>query len=139
MAAYGGHTNVANFLIAEGANVNAVTKTGATPLHMAADAGRKAMAKLLTAKGARVDAKDEHGIVPLYLAAQNAHKAVTKLLIAKGANVNAKNNYDLTPLDAADSALPAYKEIRELLRRHGVAQYARFLTFPGRNPLLLDD
>ncbi len=51
IAAYGGLNNVAELLIAKGANVNAKDRGGWTPLHMAILYNRKAMAELLRQHG----------------------------------------------------------------------------------------
>ena len=63
-AAYRVHKEIAELLIAEGADVNAKNVDGWTPLHSAA-AGRKEIAELLIANGADVNAKDDKGRTPL--------------------------------------------------------------------------
>ena len=60
-AAWGGHKEIAELLIAEGADVNAKRNTGVTPLHHAAWNGHKEVAELLIANGADVNAKIEGG------------------------------------------------------------------------------
>ena len=71
-AAYWGHMEIAELLISEGADVNAVSNThehgGLTPLHHAASKGQKEIAELLIAKGADVNAKDNVGDTPIGLA-----------------------------------------------------------------------
>jgi ankyrin repeat protein len=64
--AYEGQKEIAELLIAEGADVNA--KAGGafiTPLHEAALGGHKGIAELLIAKGADVNAKNNDGVTPL--------------------------------------------------------------------------
>ena len=56
-AAWGGHKEIVELLIAEGADVNAKRNTGVTPLHHAAWKSHKEVAELLIAKGADVNAK----------------------------------------------------------------------------------
>ena len=51
--------------IADGADVNAKSKFGRTPLHHAAVDGRKEIAELLIAQGADVNAKIADGYTPL--------------------------------------------------------------------------
>jgi len=114
-AARWGHKEIAELLIAKGADVNAKTKYGTTPLHTASDSGYKEIAELLIAKGADVNAKDEGGGTPLYSAAQDGHTEVAELLIAEGADVNAKNDDGRTPLDWAEDE----PETADLLRKHG--------------------
>ena len=88
-AARNGHKEVADLLIAKGANVNAVGDLfGGTPLHAAAFGDHKEIVELLIAKGADVNAKVASGF-----------------------------NKGMTPLDLAiDFKKP---EIGDLLRKHG--------------------
>ena len=63
-AAQFGHKEVAELLIAKGADVNAAVD-GITPLHFAVARGHKEVAELLIAKGADVNAKNDGGETPL--------------------------------------------------------------------------
>ena len=67
-AARFGQSQVAELLIAEGADVNAKNVVGQTPLHWAAMAGHKEIIELLIAAGADVNAKTKRGETPLDLA-----------------------------------------------------------------------
>ena len=113
----GGQKEIAELLIAEGANVNAKDKLGDTSLQVAAYQGHKEIAELLIAKGADVNAKDGDGVTPLDLAIRFNRTETAELLIAKGADVNAKGNNGETPLDLA--ILVGRDEIADLLRKHG--------------------
>jgi ankyrin repeat protein len=64
-AAYAGHKEIAELLIAKGADVNAGDKV--TPLHYAAQGGEKEMVELLIVDGADVNKKDDDGKTPLDL------------------------------------------------------------------------
>ena len=66
-AAFEGHKEIAELLIAKGADVNAKKKDkiGLTPLHIAAVAGHKEVAELLIAKGADINTKNDFGETPL--------------------------------------------------------------------------
>jgi len=48
-----------------GADVNAKSSNGRTPLHLAAGVGRREIAKILIEQGANVKAKDDKGKTPL--------------------------------------------------------------------------
>jgi len=56
---------VAELLIAKGADVNAKDEYRGAPLHLASLHGCKEVAKLLIAKGADVNAKDDEGSTPV--------------------------------------------------------------------------
>lgn len=79
-------------LIAQGANVDARTEFGETPLHLAQT---REIAEFLISKGANIHAKDdEFGMTPLF----NAPKEIFELLISQGADVNVRSKKGLTPL-----------------------------------------
>ncbi len=72
-------------LIEHGADPNAQSKRGVTPLHLAAD--NAVLARLLIEHGARVDLLDEKGRSPLHSAARVGNKEVVQLLISFGADI----------------------------------------------------
>jgi len=97
-----GHLAAVEFLLAKGANINAVPLAGEmTILQCAAKGGNKALVEMLLEKGAdselpnRLDA-------PLVIAAGQleleGHHEVVELLLELGANVNARNEYGETAL-----------------------------------------
>jgi ankyrin repeat protein len=127
-AAYGGHKDIAEWLLINNADVNAREKVkdiehsrdyfnGITPLHLAAREGHWDVAELLLAHGADIDAMAIGGGTPLHEAANHGNKDVVELLLAKRAKVNAKTDDGLTPLHLA--AMNDHKDIVELLRRNG--------------------
>ncbi len=103
---------IAEFLIAKGAGVNAKDDNGETPLHYAL--GNKEIAELLIAKGADVNIKNNFGKTPLFYAIKENDKELAKFLIAKGADVNIKTKDGKTALDFAED-----EEIKQLLISHG--------------------
>jgi len=145
-AARTGHTNVAECLIANGANVNAgddstplqeaayyskemvelLIVKGAdinagpwTALHGAVDEGLREIVELLIQKGADVNAKDSKGRTPLHLAAWYRPNMV-ELLVSKGADIIARDKDGKTPLSYAIEE--GHTEIVELLRKHGAKE-----------------
>ena len=64
-AAYGGHKEIAELLIANNADVDAKDQHGTTPLHNVAAGGHDEAAELLIVKGADVNAEDAAGMTPL--------------------------------------------------------------------------
>ena len=75
-------------LLQRGANVDAVSKAGATALALAARHGHAGIIELLIRAGARIDLgmrHVEHGVTALYIASRYGQHAVVDLLIASGA------------------------------------------------------
>lgn len=62
------HTEMAKFLLSQGADAEAVTKDNVTPLHMAAQNDNVEIIKMLLAYGAKVNAMDLNGLTPLDVA-----------------------------------------------------------------------
>ena len=105
-------------MIDAGADVNAKTDGGNTPLHSAAVFGKAEMIPILVKAGADVNAKDEYdntplhlavfkgiaeviGNTPLHLAVFKGNVEVISVLVKAGADVNAKGFVGWTPLHTA--------------------------------------
>jgi ankyrin repeat protein len=123
IAAANGYRDIAEFLLAHGADVNAKNNDGWTPLYIAANYGQGDIAGLLLAGNADVNAKDEDGRAPLYIAVYEGHKDMAELLLTHGADVNVRKNDGLTPLHVA--AYQGHKDVAELLLAHGADVNAR--------------
>ena len=65
------------------ASLEATTKKGFTPLHLAAKYGNLKVSKLLLARGAPVDSEGKNGVTPLHVAAHYDHQNVALLLLDK--------------------------------------------------------
>lgn len=106
-AAMNGSTEIADLVIASGANLEAVTRLGGyTPLHLAARAGRTATVKILLGAGADVRATTNTGsVTPLHFAAEAGNSGTVTALLDGGAEVNARETeWGQTPLMFAAAA-----------------------------------
>jgi len=108
---------LADALLAGGANVNAATAAGWTALMSASLRGSAELVAILLVRGARVRAAGPNGWTPLHFAGAKGHVEVMKLLLAAGADVNARDEAGMTPLAVSGSTGGA-----KLLREHGAAE-----------------
>ena len=130
VAASFNYSIVVSILIASGADVNAKSVIGQTPLHYATqflrhtnDRGVFKTAELLINNGADVEAQDEDGFAPLHHAARNGMSKTAELLISNGADVNVKYKDGSTPLLYA--AGEGMSKTAELLINNGADVNAR--------------
>ena len=90
-AAYRGHTEVVELLVAHRADVNARDVRGWIPLHQAVDQGHTQAAELLIAKGADVNARMKGGgFTSLDLAYLKEHTELANILREYGAKTGDK-------------------------------------------------
>jgi ankyrin repeat protein len=104
---------VAEFLLARGANVNASDELAETPLYCAAYVGDLEVTKLLLAAGAMLNATAKDGWTALCVAAKRGHTEVVKLLLDRGADAALKVKNIYTPFNYA--VLNGRREAAELL------------------------
>jgi len=116
----GGDAVVA-LLLERGADVNAATKNGKTPLHEAAGEGHAETVCLLLERGAALEARNSAGWSALHWAANAGHVDAARALLQRGAEVNARTKGGKTPLAYAREEKHAVVE-RVLLARGGTAE-----------------
>jgi ankyrin repeat protein len=101
-AAWWGHIQTVQELLAAGADVSAVASTcRVTALYLAAEDGHDGVVQLLLDNGADADAATASGSTALHVAAQCGHAKVAKLLLSAGANVASRDAAGFTPLHIA--------------------------------------
>ncbi|BDG75645.1 MULTISPECIES: ankyrin repeat domain-containing protein [Wolbachia] len=94
------------YLLDEGANVNARDSCGNTPLH---NSHEKEVTQILLDAGANVNARNLCNNTPLH---ESLYKEVTQILLDAGANPFIKNDYGMTARDFAYD-----KEREQLLKK----------------------
>lgn len=103
-AVMGNQTNMAEYLLTHGADVNAGDRYGLTSLHKAAAFNGKHMAEILLTHGANLNALGtKYGVIqvmPLHLAAEAGFADVIQVLLDHGADINARTGGQnrVTPL-----------------------------------------
>jgi len=87
LAARNPSVEVLQYLVSQGADVNAKNNKGDTPLHCAAIYNPSVeVLQYLVSQGADVNAKNKYGGTPLYNAASNHNDAILKYLVSQGAD-----------------------------------------------------
>jgi len=117
-AANSGNKEIAEYLISQGAHLDAKQKElRLTPLYYAAIHNHQDIVDLLLAKGADINTKDESGYTLLHNAIFETQKDAVELLIKKGAEINIKTGSGHTPL--INAVWTRNREIVELLINNG--------------------
>lgn len=96
-----GSEQVMELLLKRGANINAKTSEGFTPMHVAAYYDQCAAATLLLRHGLSVNARDAHQRTPLMIAAQQGNMKMVKFLLDHQADVDAVGDFGVTALKVA--------------------------------------
>ena len=97
-AAGSGRAEVATYLIARGADVNAADNNAWTPLHAAAAADQNELVRILIDGKAALESRTSEGETPLAVAASRGAARAAAQLLQAGAATEAANAYGRTPL-----------------------------------------
>lgn len=132
-ASSGGETGTVQSLISQGADVNARSNEGGTPLMYACAKGHAAVAQILISAGAdpKARAGDQNAWPVIMLAAESGTPEIISLLLEKGADPNVCDRFKDTPLMLA--SLRGHAQAVELLIKAGAninAQEIRRNNFP---------
>ena len=141
LAAEHDHADVADALLEAGADLEALTTWGATPLQWAGVLGSRKTAEVLLTRGAGLTLPAAAGLglqhalevvwdpeavdEAFVLACRNGHTEVARVLLARGADVNARGFFAATALHWA--AINGHEET------------VRFLLAAGADPALRDE
>ena len=144
VAAAGYRVEIAELLLAAGAEVNAAGKhRGGAPLHYAADGGPErdvkrqvAMIRLLLQAGADIQAQDKNGATPLHRAVRTRCAEAVKCLLHAGAEATIRNKPGSTAFHLAvqntgrggsgtEEAKAAQREIIQMFLKRGVSAQLR--------------
>jgi ankyrin repeat protein len=136
LAAAAHHPDIAELLVAHGADVHGMNRMGATPLHYAADGNSagpdgqaRTIAYLLSA-GADPNAINRLGVTPLHRAVRTRSSSAVKALLDGGADPRKKNSGGSTPLHLAVQATGNGGSGSERAR-HAQAEIIRMLLDAG--------
>ena len=97
IAAYHGLDEVLRRLLKGSPDVNELTYTGVSALHLAAYGDQVTAVNMLLEHGAKIEHLEEHRRTPLCIAVTGGSVNVSHLLVKKGANVNAGDEHGYAP------------------------------------------
>ncbi|WP_375333842.1 ankyrin repeat domain-containing protein [Candidatus Tisiphia endosymbiont of Xenochironomus xenolabis] len=107
------HPEVAEELLARGADVNIVDAGGWIALHWGVNLEDINIVKNILTKGTNINAKSIVGVTPLFCAVSNGNKLITELLISKQADSNIPSNEGTLPWHIA--SFKGFIEIMKIL------------------------
>jgi ankyrin repeat protein len=103
LAAFFGHPDTVQLLLARGADVTAVARNPMKiqALHAGAASKSLEVVQLLLDAGAPVNTAQHEGWTPLHAAAQHGDVAMARAMVAKGANPKQPNDKGVSPIGVA--------------------------------------
>lgn len=116
-AARSGHSNVASYLLASGANPNAKDSFGRQPLFWAALFGNRDVLMILIERTSDVNLQDRDGQTALHAAATNGNKAEAIILLENGADPKIRDRNGVTPEQLASQK--GHEDAARIIRSHG--------------------
>jgi len=132
IAASNGYGREIERLVKEGADVNAETNEGVTPLVFAVAANRQEVVKLLIKAGADVNKITSKYETPLLIAVKYQYAEIAEALIRAGAEIDFSDRHDATALHYA--ALYGYFQLADMLIYYGASIDNK--SIEGKTPLL---
>ncbi|KAH7412514.1 ankyrin repeat-containing domain protein, partial [Cadophora sp. MPI-SDFR-AT-0126] len=109
-AVRGGHEDMVQYLLDQGAIIDATPKKGEAALGYAAELGKESITRLLLDRGAKpnppghsYDIDTGYSGAALFRAAGNGHESIVRLLLDRGALIDGKGYIGMSPLQLAAS------------------------------------
>jgi len=100
--AYTSNVKLCEFLLHQGANLDALSMNGSTPLLIASREGQLGLVECMLKYGADPMDGGDKGLTPLSLAAAEGHSNIVRLLVEYGADINEATGFERrTPLHEA--------------------------------------
>jgi len=103
LASRGVHQDVLEYLVENGADVNARDSDNVTPLHSLSYRGNAEAMEILILKGAVVEVKEANGMTPLMYAVYSGQETAVALLFKHGARAETKDSSGATVADIAEN------------------------------------
>jgi ankyrin repeat protein len=117
LAAMNNHAEIAQALVARGADADNQASDGWSPLHCTVGSGRGyfGIARLLVEAGCALNVRNKQGATPLGLCAMNNFKPIAGFLVRSGAGLDSQSESGWTALMEAVASGRGHKGIAKLL------------------------